>query len=57
MANENRPENTLDMLREVTDILYDCTKELSAFPQKTPDAYEQIRKNCETLVQLYQEFR
>lgn len=57
MANENRPENTLDMLREVTDILYDCTKELSALPRKTPDAYEQIRKNCETLVHLYQEFR
>lgn len=57
MENEKRPENSLEMLREVTDILYDCTKELSAIPKKSPYTYEQIRKNCETLMQLYQEFR
>lgn len=57
MENKNRPENSLEMLREVTDILYDCTKELSAMTSKSLDVHDQIRKNCEILVQLYQEFR
>ena len=57
MENKKRPETSLEMLREVTDILYDCTKELSTMADKSFFVHDQIRKNCETLMQLYQEFR
>lgn len=56
MENKKRPEKMIDMIREVTAMLYDSTKELAAMPSKTADVHEQIRKNGETLVRLYHEF-
>lgn len=48
----NRKIEREEAIEEMTIILHECTKELAGKEDKDLATYEQIRKNCETVVAL-----
>lgn len=52
----NYPASDAEMIHEMTRVLYETTVALEKIPNKQLAVYEQIRKNAETLLRMYQEF-